>query len=250
MLPRVISLVPSLTEALLDWGLAERLVGRTRYCIEPAAQVDRVETVGGTKNPNVARIIELAPDVVVVNKEENRIEDCQLLLEAGLSLHVTHPRCVAEAATMFEELGPAVGCPEQGLALAAAIRNELVGSARAVVAPLRVFCPIWFKPWMTFRNATYIGSVLTEVGFSNGFGDREEPDFFEISIDEILAADLELILLPDEPFVFTQRHREILSDAGVTAPVVLCDGQDLAWYGPRTPAALRRLRTLRASSCA
>lgn len=237
---RIVSLVPSLTEALVDFGLAASIVGRTRWCTEPAEVVAGIEAVGGTKNPDVARIVELRPDLVIVNKEENRLEDCTAMTDAGLRLHVTHPCTVAEAADMLEGLGAVCGAEAEGAALAARCRDA-IASASAARRRVRTFCPIWRKPWMTFRRATYIGDMLERAGCDNVFGDREGRDFFEVSIDEVLAAAPELIVLPDEPYVFEEKHAGELRAAGLAARYLLVDGKDLAWYGPRIPAGLARL---------
>jgi len=238
---RIVSLVPSLTETLIDFGLASTIVGRTRWCTEPAAVVGAIETVGGTKNPDVGRIIALRPDLVIVNKEENRLEDCRELEAAGIALHVTHPCTVAEAADMLEELGRACGAPREGAALASRCREALAAATSQAVAPLRTFCPIWRKPWMTFRRATYIGDMLARAGCLNVFGDRAGADFFEVTVEEIHAAAPELVILPDEPFAFEARHADELRSAGLDARYLLVDGKDLAWYGPRIPASLERL---------
>lgn len=234
---RIVSLVPSLTETLVDFGLADSIVGRTRWCTEPAGVVAGIEAVGGTKNPDVARIVELCPDLVLVNKEENRLEDCTAMTDAGLALHVTHPRTVAEAADMIEALGVACGAPQQGRTLAARCRDALAPPRRRIPT----FCPIWRRPWMTFRRETYVGDMLARAGCTNVFGDREGRDFFEVTIDEILEAAPELVVLPDEPYVFEAKHAEELREAGLIARFVLVDGKDLAWYGPRIPAGLARL---------
>jgi ABC-type Fe3+-hydroxamate transport system substrate-binding protein len=243
---RIVSLVPSLTETIIDFGLADALVGRTRWCTEPADVVARIETVGGTKNPDVARIVEHGPDLVIVNKEENRLEDCREMEAAGLRLHVTHPLTVPEAADMIEELGRACGAVEKGRALSEHCRASLAAAeARASAgdrtAGVRTFCPIWRKPYMTFRRATYIGDMLARAGCWNVFGDREGPDFFEVTLDEVLGAGVELVVLPDEPYVFEPKHAEELRTAGVAARFLHVDGKDLAWYGPRIPESLERL---------
>jgi ABC-type Fe3+-hydroxamate transport system substrate-binding protein len=239
---RIVSLVPSLTETLIEFGLTDALVGRTRWCTEPADVVERIETVGGTKNPDVARIVELRPDLVIVNKEENRLEDCREIEAAGIALHVTHPLTVADAADMIEELGRACGAEAKGAALAVQCREALAAAElRATPAKVRTFCPIWRKPYMTFRRATYIGDMLERAGCHNVFGDREGPDFFEVTMDEILAARVGLVVLPDEPYVFEAKHADELRAAGVHATCLHVDGKDLAWYGPRIPASLDRL---------
>lgn len=239
---RIVSLVPSLTETIVDFGLADSIVGRTRWCTEPADVVERIEAVGGTKNPDVARIVELRPDFVVVNKEENRLEDCREMEAAGLSLHVTHPLTVGEAADMIQALGRVCGARSEGEALATRCRDAIAAAeTRAASERVRTFCPIWRKPWMTFRRATYIGDMLERAGCTNVFGDRDGADFFEVTLDEVLAARPELVVLPDEPFVFEPKHADELRAAGLDARYLFIDGKDIAWYGPRIPAALERL---------
>jgi ABC-type Fe3+-hydroxamate transport system substrate-binding protein len=217
----VVSLVPSLTETLIFFGLGDRLVGRTRYCVEPADAVSRIECVGGTKNPDIARIVALAPDLVVVNKEENRLEDWRALVDAGLDVHVTHPRTVAEAADMIEELGRRAGAPHAAAVLARECRETLATiHANRGMHRLRTFCPIWRNPWMTFGASTYIGSVLDAVGMENVFAADATADFFEIEIEEALARDPEIIVLPDEPYVFGRKHGEDLRARGAKGELV------------------------------
>jgi ABC-type Fe3+-hydroxamate transport system substrate-binding protein len=242
--PRIVSLVPSLTETLLHFGIGDRLVGRTRYCVEPADQVERSEAVGGTKNPDIERIVALAPDLVVVNKEENRIEDWQALVDAGLEVMVTHPRTVADAADMIEELGRRAGAADPGQKLAAECRDALAQATRERTGgeKLRTFCPIWRNPWMTFLRTTYIGDVLETVGLENIFGDDAKGgDFFEVDVDEALARNPEIIVLPDEPYVFSRKHGEELRTHGAKAQIFYVDGKDLCWYGPRIARSLARL---------
>ena len=240
---RIVSLVPSLTETLVDFGLASSVVGRTRWCTEPSGVVETIEAVGGTKNPDVARIVALAPDLVLVNKEENRLEDYRAFESAGLRVHVTDPSTVVEAAAMLEELGEVCGVSDAGRSLAARCREALAACDEAMAGrePVPTFCPIWRRPWMTFRRTTYIGDMLVRAGCANVFGDRPGSEFFEVSLEEILAARPSLVVLPDEPYVFERKHADELREAGLEAHFVLVDGKDLAWYGPRIPAALKRL---------
>jgi ABC-type Fe3+-hydroxamate transport system substrate-binding protein len=240
---RIVSLVPSLTETLASWGLIDRLAGRTRYCVEPAGAIEGVEVVGGTKNPDITRIRELRPDVVVVNREENRREDYEALVAAGLSVHVTYPRTVEEAAAMLEALGLVVGAAEQGAALARRCRAARAAAlaARDGTRLVRAFCPIWRNPWMTFRDATYVGDMLMTAGMHNVFGDETGRDFFEVELGEVRRRRPALVLLPDEPYVFAEKHAEELRGAGIDALFVLMCGKDLSWYGPRTPVAIEQI---------
>src|SRR5436190_24285991 len=94
---RIVSLVPSLTELLFWLGAGEQVIGRTRFCDEPRGKVERVASVGGTKDPDVARVAALRPGLVIANKEENRREDVEALRAAGLEVLLTDPNSVGEA---------------------------------------------------------------------------------------------------------------------------------------------------------
>src|SRR5574341_2544746 len=101
---RIVSLCPSLTELVFDLGLGDSLVGRTKFCVHPAPQVEEIEKLGGTKNPKIARIIELAPDIVLMNEEENRLEDAEALRAAGINCHTSMPRTIADTAAMVRSI--------------------------------------------------------------------------------------------------------------------------------------------------
>lgn len=243
---RVVSLVPSLTELVCSLGLAERLVGVTRYCTEPAAVVARLRHLGGTKNPAIDRIIDLRPDLVLVNSEENREEDFQALRSADLAVWVSFPRTVAEAARSIERLGAVLGAAGEAGAIAAAIeaaRGEATGDRRS-----RVFCPIWRNPWMSVNADTYAGDLLAAAGGDNVCAARADR-YPVIDLGEIAACDPQVILLPDEPYRFTERHRAALADLADTSAwrdgrVHMIDGKALSWYGHRTAPALRTLQRL------
>jgi ABC-type Fe3+-hydroxamate transport system substrate-binding protein len=215
---RVVSLVPSVTETLLDWGV--RPVAVTRFCEQPG-----FETVGGTKDPDVAQIVALAPDLVVVNDEENRIEDHDELVLAGLDVHVVRIRSVDDVPPELDALRERLALPAQPMHL-----------PPAVPVHSRAFVPIWRKPWMTINGDTYGSSVLERIGVANAFADAGSR-FPEVSVDGI---DADVVLAPSEPYPFGERFRGELESI---APVLFVDGRDLFWWGSRTPAAIERLRT-------
>jgi ABC-type Fe3+-hydroxamate transport system substrate-binding protein len=217
---RVVSLVPSATETLLAWGITP--VGVTRFCEQPS-----LRPVGGTKDPDVAAIVALAPDLVVLNDEENRIEDHDALVAAGLPVHVIHLDAVTDVPRELDALAAAVGRTPPALELPAP-----VGGARATV-----FVPIWKRPWMTISGGTYGSSVLAHLGLANVFAEADVR-YPETTLEAAAARRPDMVLAPSEPYPFAERHRELLE---AVAPVVLVDGQDLFWWGARTAAALERL---------
>jgi ABC-type Fe3+-hydroxamate transport system substrate-binding protein len=217
--PRVVSLVPSVTETLVAWGVVP--VACTRFCEQPD-----LAHVGGTKNPDVAAIAALAPDLVVMDEEENRREDHQALMAAGVTVHVTAVRDLADVAPTLATLSERLGRPV-----------EMAGPAPPAPRTWRAFVPIWRRPWMALATPTYGSSLLAALGVENVV--TGPPAYPELTLDEVAARRPDVVLAPDEPYHFTERHTEELSVLGV--PVLFIDGRDLFWWGWRTPGALERL---------
>ena len=221
----MVSLVPSATETLVALGVVP--IACTRFCDLPG-----VTTVGGTKNPDVAAIVALAPDLVVVNDEENRAEDAAALTAAGLRLHSMSPRALDEVEPAVGALAEAVGCP--------APASFDFGRAAALEAT--AFVATWRRPYMTLNGDTYASSLLRYLGIGNVCADAQTR-YPEIDLDEVARLAPDLVLLPDEPYAFGPRHVPAVAEAVPGARVVLVDGRDLFWWGIRTPAAVERLRT-------
>lgn len=230
---RVVSLVPSLTEAVAETapGL---LVGVTDWCTHPAGL--RATRIGGTKNPDVPAVLALRPDLVVANEEENREPDLAALRDAGTEVLVTTVRTLDEA---FAELDRVltVGC---GLP-----RPRWLDEAEAAWAalprprtPRRAVVPIWRKPWMVLGRDTFAGDLLARLGVRNVYANHAER-YPRIPLDELNASGADLVVLPDEPYRFTAADGP---EAFPGVPAALVDGRFLTWYGPslvRAPAALR-----------
>jgi ABC-type Fe3+-hydroxamate transport system substrate-binding protein len=221
--PRVVSLVPSATETLVSLGAD--VVGCTRFCEQP-----ELRHVGGTKNPDIDAIVALAPDVVVVDEEENRREDAAALSAAGLDLLVLAVRSVEDAMAAVGELARRTGRPAPDLSVAA---------PPAVRA--RAFVPIWRRPWMTINGDTYGAAVLRAIGIELVTADFPER-YPTIELTDLASLAPDVVLVPSEPYSFTDAHGDELRAAVPGAAVVRVDGQDLFWWGTRTPGAIERLR--------
>ncbi len=220
---RVVSLVPSATETLL--ALGADVVAGTRFCDQPG-----LPHVGGTKNPDLDAVVGLRPDVVVLDEQENRREDAEALLGAGVRTFVTDVRDVPGAWRVVAELATLVG----------AVPPAADGGARLpdAVPRRRAFVPIWRRPWMTIGPRTYGASVLEHVGWTTVGGDADYP---VVDLDVVAGARPDAVLVPSEPYDFDERHLDELRDALPGVPVVRIDGRDLFWWGVRTPAALERI---------
>jgi ABC-type Fe3+-hydroxamate transport system substrate-binding protein len=225
---RVVSLVPSLTEGLAAMGLADRLVGVTDWC-----------EVGAP-----AAIIDLAPDLVLVNDEENRLPDVERLRAAGLEVLVTSPRTVEDVAPMLREVARALGAGEVAEPFAAEVEAGAdAADAAAPRTPIAALTLIWRKPWMAVGPDTYVDDLLRRCGFANvlaGWDDRYP------TLDPSLILRPEVVLLPSEPYAFSEEDvpavRELLGDVGHR----LVDGRLLTWHGPSTGRALRTFSALAA----
>lgn len=237
----MVSLCPSLTELVFDLGVGDALVGRTKFCVHPADRVGQVEAVGGTKNPRITRIIALAPDLVLMNEEENRVEDARALEAAGIRVHTSMPRTVAETAAMVRSIGVAVGAEAAAGAIAADIerRAARVRDAARGARPVRYAYLIWREPWMTVSNDTFIAELLGMAGGVNVFG-KEAVRYPTITLDQLRAAAPEVVYLSSEPFPFGAKHvEELAGRLGWPAErFVLVDGELLSWHGSRTPRGI------------
>lgn len=246
---RIVSLVPSLTEALFALGLGERVVGVTDWCVHPADAVASLPKLGGTKNPSREAILELRPDLVIANHEENTRRDVEFLQKAGLAVWVTDPRSVSGAVALLRELA-ALGAPEsRARAVIEPIEAALRAAALRGAAPrTRVFCPIWKRPWMAVGRDTYADDLLRVCGGENVFGDRAERRYPIVEEAEIVAAAPEVILLPDEPYAFGARDAAELArwqvPAAAAGRIHLLDGTLVSWYGPRMARAIETLTPL------
>ncbi|MEU6277851.1 helical backbone metal receptor [Streptomyces populi] len=229
---RVVSLVPSLTEAVAV-SVPGALVGVTDWCSHPA-DLDAVR-IGGTKNPDVDAVVRLAPDLVVANEEENREPDLAALRDAGIEVLVTEVRDVPGA---FRELDRVLG------ACGAGSRPRWLDAAEAAwaerPAPARrrtAVVPVWRRPWTVLGRDTFAGDVLARLGVDNVYAHHEDR-YPRVPLAELTAAGADLVVLPDEPYRFT-------ADDGPEAfpglPCALVDGRLLTWYGPSLAEAPARL---------
>ena len=243
---RIISLVPSLTQTLFDLGLTtEEVIGRTPWCIHPADKAKMVKIVGGTKTPNLTRIRNLKPELIVMDKEENPLEIYQTLIGEGFSVFVSEVESPTDVPKMLRKLGSACNKPENGEKLAKRCEAALNG----LVMPnnsLKTMPLIWNKPLMSVSPRKYSGAILCAVGFNVQDTHPDSNGYPEILIEDFIKHDIELILLTSEPHKFTIEEGEEISamiqTAGGTKPkVYLIDGEDLTWFGSRTASALMRL---------
>lgn len=237
---RIVSLVPSLTELLIDLGLKDRLVGRTRFCIHPKEEVADIPIIGGTKNPRIDKILALNPDYIVANKEENRKEDIQFLQEA-CPVNVTDIATIEDALLTMQELGQMLGAKEPARDLVIEISNCLEQPSNERRLKTAYF--IWRDPWMTIGNDTYINDVLAHWGLHNAFGYKKR--YPVTSLEELAGHQPELILLSSEPYPFKEKHLPEVQQACPNARVLLVEGEWFSWYGSHMIHAFRRLNAWR-----
>jgi ABC-type Fe3+-hydroxamate transport system substrate-binding protein len=228
---RIVSLVPSLTEALAV-TVPDRLVGATDWCTHPAG-LD-VARVRGTKNPDRAAIAALSPDLVVANQEENRRVDVERLRAAGIPVWVTVIESLDQALRSLRRLfGEVLAVGEPDWLTAAAQQ----WSAPAPGPEQRVAVPVWRDPWMVVGARTFTGDLLARLGLRNVYGSSAER-YPRVELDHLQAAGADLVLLPDEPYRFTAADGP---EAFPGSRTVLVSGRSLTWYGPSLATARTEL---------
>ncbi|GHE88719.1 ABC transporter substrate-binding protein [Streptomyces longispororuber] len=232
---RVVSLVPSLTEAVAE-TVPGALVGATDWCSHPVGlDVLGVTRIGGTKNPSVSAIEALVPDLVIANEEENRPADVAALRAAGLEVLVTEVRGLDQAFRELSRVLTACGGPgrPRWLERAEEVWRDLPPPGRR----RRAAVPVWRKPWMVLGRDTFAGDLLRRLGVDNAYATHAER-YPRVPLEELRAADLDLVVLPDEPYRFTAEDGP---EAFPGLPAALVSGRHLTWYGPSLAEAPRVL---------
>lgn len=268
---RVVSLVPSDTFTVCAVGAASALVGRTDYCELPADVVARIPSVGGTKNPRVDDICDLAPDLVIANQEENTRGDLETLTRRGVHVMIVFPKRVAEGLAHVARLARLFKT-ERDASVKDLVRrgydaHRRAEEARKAITPVRAFCPIWMDPLMTIHGSTFISDMLDLCGAQNVFADRERryplaadignarplpPEKIEgrdvryprVTLDEVIARAPTLVILPDEPHPFTEEDARVFEALPIDARVLHTSGKDLCWYGAQSADGIDRVRAL------
>jgi ABC-type Fe3+-hydroxamate transport system substrate-binding protein len=237
---RIVSLVPSLTELLYELGCGARVVGVSDYCVHPQAALAQVARVGGQKDPDLLRLLALQPELVIVAKEENLRRDVERLVAAGVPVYVTDVRTLPQALALPSELGPLCGAaPEAVTALAQRMRAGVEAAAEKAAAqkrPVRALIAVWQEPWIVAGPDTYMHAVLSALRIENAAAGLDRRQRYpKLTADEIraLAVDLDVVLLPSEPYPFTAELLPAITRE-LAVPARLCDGTVACWYGPRT----------------
>ncbi|ACU06934.1 ABC-type Fe3+-siderophores transport system protein [Flavobacteriaceae bacterium 3519-10] len=220
---RIISLVPSITETLFDLG-ADEIVGRTKFCIHPKDKVSDVEIIGGTKNVNIQKIINLEPDLIIANKEEN-VKEQIVELQQSFKVLLTDISTLEDNYYLLKTLGNLLGKQEIAQKYNSKI-NEIFNGLQISEKKSCVYL-IWKNPYMTVGGDTFIHAVLQQAGFENIFKDQRR--YPEISVEQMKGA--EYIFLSSEPFPFKEKHVDELQKLLPGSRIILVDGEAFSWYG-------------------
>ena len=244
---RIACLVPSITETLFALGLGDQVVARTGFCIHPDPAVRGVPKVGGTKDVNIARLIDAEPTHVIVNIDENRKADVDHLRKVIPNIVVTHPMVPDDNIALFRLLGHIFSVDEVANRLASELAVALA-EARAVGAQSprqTALYAIWKSPWMTISRDTYVSAMLETVGWKT-LPVQAEKRYPEMSADDSVWRDAERIFLSSEPYSFGDEHiSELRRTMQLTQPIELINGEYVSWYGVRAIAGLNYLADLR-----
>jgi iron complex transport system substrate-binding protein len=251
MARRVVSLCPSITETAVAIGGLSSLVAATRFCVRPKGLLWGLPRIGGTKNPDIGRILDLKPDLVFANEEENRREDVEALRARRIKVDVTLPKRVADVPPIIRRWGRLLSEESEGEAEALARRIELQVDellAQPEPKPFRYAYWIWKDPWMTVSDDTYVADLLRFAGGRNVFG-SETTRYPTASPDESIQRRAEVQLFPSEPYPFRpQKHRSLAERVfGSDRQLLFVQGDDYCWHGVRTVDGLMEMARIRNS---
>lgn len=243
---RIVSLVPSQTELLVDLGLREQIVGVTKFCVHPRDLRKQKKVVGGTKQVHYDRIKALDPDIILCNKEENTRE-MVAELEKIAPVHVSDVKTVEDSLELILQYGRIFEVVKKASELAEKIRveKELFQQEIKDVPEKRVAYFIWKNPWMLAGKDTFINYLLEMNRFKNVFLE-EDSRYPEIDLQQLKEKNVELVLLSTEPFPFKEKDKEELKKEVSKARINIVDGEYFSWYGSRLAAAFTYFRKVHA----
>jgi ABC-type Fe3+-hydroxamate transport system substrate-binding protein len=249
---RIVSLCPSTTESLVALGLGDRIVGVTRYCVRPREVTARIPRVGGTKDPDLAAIRALRPDLVFANAEENRREDVEALA-SDLAVDVSHPRRAADVPPLLRRLGRLTGTEGRAEEIASRVEEDLERAERrgghSSLAPFRYVYLVWKDPLMTAGPRTYIADLLRIAGGVPSLAPEggRGADYPPTDEGSILAARPDVLILPDEPFRFREADEAYWRGRLPATDVRPVAGDDWCWHGVGTLRGLAAAASLSAA---
>jgi ABC-type Fe3+-hydroxamate transport system substrate-binding protein len=232
---RIVSLVPSQTELLYDLGLSDEVVGITKFCVHPNLWFRNKTRVGGTKKIKPEVIHDLAPDLIIGNKEENTKEDIDYLRQ-HYPVWMSDIVELQDALHMIREVGDMIAKPDAATQLIHQINTE----RKKLPTPSRrpsVAYFIWRNPWMVVGNGTYIHSFLEGCGFKNAFED--EIRYPEVQLESLKAREIDYLFLSSEPFPFKQKHANEIQEFLPDTKIRIVDGEMFSWYGSRMSKGFR-----------
>jgi ABC-type Fe3+-hydroxamate transport system substrate-binding protein len=242
---RIVSLVPSITELVVDLGLEETLVGVTKFCVHPAYLRKQKTVIGGTKNLRLELIQQLQPDLILANKEENERTQVESLA-AMFPVYTSEIANFNDALLMIQEVGAATGAGQKAEELISNI-NQAKSRFEATnlnnIKHYRTLYLIWQNPWMSVGGDTYISDMMQMAGFSNVCGELLR--YPSLTPAEIRELSPEVILLSSEPYPFTEKHIAGLQELVPNAHILLADGEMFSWYGSRLLKAFDYFGSLR-----
>jgi ABC-type Fe3+-hydroxamate transport system substrate-binding protein len=225
---RIISLVPSQTELLFDLGLRDEVVGITKFCIHPEKWYQTKTRIGGTKNPDIEKIKALKPDLIIGNKEENRLEDI-LELEQIAPVWMSDIETIDDALKMISKVGEIFGESSKAMEMVSKINSDLNEYFPKIQSNNSCIYLIWNEPLMAVGDKTFIHSMMEVFGLENYFKNGERYPMLE----EDIYSEITHVLLSSEPFPFNASHLPEIEKRFPNAKIIFVDGEMFSWYGSR-----------------
>lgn len=238
---RIISLVPSQTELLHYWGLEERVVGITKFCVHPQEWYKNKTRIGGTKTLDLDKIRALKPDLIIGNKEENTQADIEML-QKEYPVWMSDMQTLEEVWEMMALLGEILNVEQESEALIQQLKEDFALLNESLKKSWRVAYFIWQNPFMVAGANTFIDTLLQVANFENVFA--QEPRYPSVTIPQIQAKNPELILLSSEPYPFKEKHVELFQEICPKARIEIVDGELFSWYGSRLLSTTNYIKKL------
>lgn len=243
---RIVSLVPSQTELLVDLGLEDSIVGVTKFCVHPTYLRKEKTVVGGTKQVHYDKILALQPDVILCNKEENT-KEMVATLEKIAPVHVSEIYNINDTVNLIQQYGQLFSVENKAFTITTQLEQLLIDFKTEMVQkrPIKVAYFIWRKPWMVAGNHSIIQHLLTLNKFTNVFTCKER--YPEVDLKTLSTTHKpDVVLLSSEPYPFKEKHITEIKSQLPSVKIALVDGEYFSWYGTRLLKAFDYFKSFRA----
>jgi iron complex transport system substrate-binding protein len=191
---RIVSLIPAMTDVILSFGEADRLVARTRFDTDP--RIAALPSLEDALTPSVEWLVSRAPDLVIAWPDRQSRTVVTRLAEIGIPVYTSRIETLDDMRRGIRNIGVLLGEESAADSLIGAL-DGAIAESRAAVAdrdPLDVLYLIGLDPPMSVGPGSFLHEMIEIAGGRNILADATAA-WPPVSVEEIVARDPDVLLI-------------------------------------------------------